>query len=243
LIVGTIALIVRRELAGYVRTPSGYLIAAATLLVNGLLFNTRALSGTAKLSSQVLQDFLRDASGTTTVAAVLLAMRLFAEERQSGTIVLLFTSPVRESQMVIAKFLSALFVLSVLILMSLYLPALIFVNGKVSYGHIAGGYFGLILVGAATLSLGVLGSALARNQLIAGIFAAVFIFLLFLCWPLAKVVDPPFGPLIAYFSLYEKHFFPFMRGLVQLSDIVYYLSIVYFALLVSIRTLQSQRWQ
>ncbi|MBN1655297.1 MAG: ABC transporter permease subunit [Deltaproteobacteria bacterium] len=236
-------LVIQRELAGYIRTPSGYLIAAATLLVNGLLFNTRALSGSAKLSSEVLQDFLRDASGTTTVAAVLLAMRLFAEERQSGTIVLLFTAPVRESQMVIGKFISALVVLSLLILMSLYLPALIFVNGKVSFGHIAGGYFGLILVGAATLALGTLGSSLSRSQLVAGILAAVFIFLLFLCWPLARVVDPPLGSLIAYFSLYEKHFFPFMRGLVQLSDIVYYLSIIYFALLVSIRTLQSQRWQ
>ena len=103
-----IAVIARRELAGYLRTPSGYLIAAATLLVQGLLFNTRALGTSAKLSSQVLQDFLRDSSGTITVAAVLLAMRLFAEERQSGTLVLLYTSPVREVEIVIGKFLSAL---------------------------------------------------------------------------------------------------------------------------------------
>ena len=91
-----ILLIARRELAGYGRTPSGYLIVAATLLVQGLLFNTRAVGTGAKLSSQVLIDFLRDSSGTTTVASVLLAMRLFAEERQSGTLTLLFTSPVRE---------------------------------------------------------------------------------------------------------------------------------------------------
>ncbi len=238
-----IALIARRELAGYLRTPSGYMIAAAALLVNGLLFNTRAVGGGAKLSSDVLQHFLRDASGTTTVAAVLLAMRLFAEERQSGTLVVLFTAPVRESQMVLGKFLSAFVVLGALVLMSLYLPALIFVNGKVSLGHIAGGYLGLLLVGAATLSLGVLASALARNQLVAGILAAVFIFVLFLCWPLARIVDPPLGSIIAYFSLYEKHFYPFKRGLLQLSDIVYYLSVVYLALLASVRAIQSQRWQ
>ena len=238
-----VGIIARRELASYLRTPSGYLIAAATLLVQGLLFNTRALGGGAKLSSQVLIDFLRDSSGTTTVAAVLLAMRLFAEERQSGTLVLLYTSPVREAEIVVGKFLSALCVLSLITLLSLYLPALIFVNGKVSIGHIAGGYFGLLCVGAATLALSVLGSALAKNQLMAGVLAAVFIFVLFLCWGLSRVVDAPLGTIIAHFSLYEQHFFPFMQGLVQLSDIVYYASIVYLALFAATRVVQSQRWQ
>lgn len=238
-----IGIIARRELGGYFRTPSGYLIAAATLVVQGLLFNTRAIGTGARLSSQVLIDFLRDSSGTTTVAAVLLTMRLFAEERQAGTLVLLFTSPVREAEIVLGKFLSAFVVLSLLVLSSVYLPALIFVNGKVSIGHIASGYLGLLLVGAATLSLGVLGSALARTQLMAGVLAAVFIFFLFLTWALSRVVDPPLGTFISYFSLYEKHFFPFMRGLVQLSDIVYYVSLTYLALFASTRVIQSQRWQ
>ena len=238
-----IAIIARRELGGYFRTPSGYLIAAATLLVQGLLFNTRALGSGAKLSAQVLVDFLRDSSGTTTVAAVLLTMRLFAEERQSGTLVLLFTSPVREVEIVLGKFVSAFVVLALLVLASVYLPALIFVNGKVSLGHIASGYFGLLMVGAATLSLGVLGSALARTQIMAGVLAAVFIFVLFLCWALSRVVDPPLGTVIAHFSLYEQHFFPSMRGLLQLSDVVYYASVTYFALLASTRVIQSQRWQ
>jgi ABC-2 type transport system permease protein len=241
--VSNVGIIARRELGAYFRTPSGYLIAAATLLVQGLLFNTRALGGGAKLSSQVLIDFLRDSSGTTTVCAVLLAMRLFAEERQSGTLVLLHTSPVREGEIVLGKFLSAFVVLAAVTLASLYLPALIFVHGKVSLGHIAGGYLGLLCVGAATLSLGVLGSALAKNQLMAGVLAAVFIFVLFLCWALSRVVDPPLGTVIAHLSLYEMHFFPFMRGLVQLSDLVYYASIVYLALFASTRVVQSQRWQ
>jgi ABC-2 type transport system permease protein len=241
--VKNIGIIARRELAGYFRTPSFYLIAAATLVVQGLLFNTRALGTGARLSSQVLIDFLRDSSGTTTVAAVLLTMRLFAEERQSGTIVLLFTSPVREFEIVMGKFVSALVVLSLLVVSSVYLPALIFVNGKVSIGHIASGYLGLLLVGAATLALGVLASALARTQLMAGVLAAVFIFLLFLTWALSRVVDPPIGTLIAHFSLYEKHYFPFMRGLLQLSDVVYYMSLTYLALFASTRVIQNQRWQ
>jgi ABC-2 type transport system permease protein len=238
-----IGIIARRELAGYFRTPSGYLIAAATLIVQGLLFNTLAIGAGARLSAQVLTEFLRLSSGTTTVAAVLLTMRLFAEERQAGTIVLLFTSPVREVEIVIAKFVSAFVVLALLILSSVYLPAMIFVNGKVSVGHIASGYLGLLMVGSATLALGVLGSALARTQLMAGVLATVFIFILFLAWAMSRVVDPPLGDVIAYFSLYEKHFFPSMRGLLQLSDVVYYVSLTYLALLASTRVIQSQRWQ
>jgi ABC-2 type transport system permease protein len=157
--------------------------------------------------------------------------------------VLLYTSPVREVEIVIGKFLSALVVLSVLTLLSLYLPALIFVNGKVSLGHIAGGYVGLLCVGAAVLALSVLASAMARTQIMAGVLASVFIFVLFLCWSLSRVVDPPLGTIIAQFSLYEMHFFPFMRGLVQVSDLVYYASIVYVSLLAATRVVQSQRWQ
>jgi ABC-2 type transport system permease protein len=238
-----IGIIARRELGGYFRTPSGYLIGAATLVVQGLLFNTRAIGTGARLSSQVLVDFLRDSSGTTTVAAVLLTMRLFAEERQSGTLVLLFTSPVREFEIVMGKFISAFVVLALLVLASVYLPALIFVNGKVSVGHIASGYLGLLLVGSATAAIGVLGSALARTQLMAGVLATLLIFVLFLAWAMSHVVDPPLGTIISYFSLYEKHFFPFMRGLVQLSDVVYYLSLTYLALFASTRVIQSQRWQ
>ncbi len=238
-----IAIIARRELGSYFRTSSAYFIAAATLLVQGLLFNTRALGSGEKLSSRVLGDFFLDSSGTTTVAAVLLSMRLFAEERQSGTLTLLFTSPVREVEIVIGKFVSAFVVLSLLVLASVYLPALIFVNGKVSLGHIAAGYAGLLLLGAATLSLGLLGSALARSQLLAGVLASVFILVLFLAWALSRVVEPPLSGVIAYLSLYERHFFPFMRGLEQLSDVVYYASVTYLALLASTRALQSQRWQ
>jgi ABC-2 type transport system permease protein len=238
-----VGIIARRELGGYFRTPSFYLIASATLLVQGLMFNTRAMGSGAKLSAQVLVDFLRDSSGTTTVAAVLLTMRLFAEERQSGTLVLLFTSPVREVEIVLGKFISAFVVLSLLVLASVYLPALIFVNGKVSLGHIASGYLGLLMVGAATLSLGVLGSTLARTQIMAGVLATVFIFILFLTWALSRVVDPPLGTIISHFSLYEQHFFPSMRGLLQLSDVIYYVSVTYLALLAATRVVQSQRWQ
>lgn len=235
--------IVRRELAGFARTSAAYWVTAAVLLVQGLLFNTRAVGVRPKLSSEVLATFLVDSSGTTTVAALLLAIRLFTDERQAGTLALLFTSPIKEWQLVVGKFLSALCVLGAVVLMSLYLPALIFVHGKVSLGHIAGGYLGLLLVGATTLSLGLLASALCRGAMMAGVIGAFFVFLLFVPWTLSRLVQPPISDVISYLSIYEAHFFPFVRGLIQLSDIVFYVSVTVVALVAATRVLQSERFQ
>ncbi len=236
-------LIARRELAAYVRTPSGYVIMAAVLLVDGLLFNAFAVGSTAKLSSKVLQDFFYFAAGTTMIASVLVSMKLLAEERAAGTMALLFTSPLREWEIIVGKFLSALLFLSVLTLLTAYMPALIFINGKVSLGHIAAGYFGLLLLGASTLSLGLLGSALARNQLVAGVLGAAFVVALLACWMLARIVDDPIKPVLRYLALFDQHFRPFQRGMLRLSDVVFFVSVVWFSLLAATRVLQNQRWQ
>ncbi|MFW5875250.1 MAG: ABC transporter permease [Myxococcota bacterium] len=236
-------LIVRREMGAYLRTPSGWIIAASILLIDGLLFNTRAVGSTPQYSSEVLEQFLIDAGGTTMLAAVLFSMRLLAEERAQGTETLLFTSPIREGEIVLGKFLASLLFLTVLTLLTLYLPALIFVNGKVSFGHIGAGYLGMFLLGAATLSIGVFASSLVRNPFLAVILAAVFVTTLELCWWIAQITDPPLQPIIGYMSPYMKHFHPFRRGLVQLSDVVFHLSIVYFGLLAATRVLKSQRWR
>jgi ABC-2 type transport system permease protein len=238
-----IALIAGRELAGYLRSPSGFVIAAAVLLIDGLMFNSYAVGSGAKLSAKVLQDFFYVASGTTMIASVLLSMRLVAEERQSGTISLLFTSPVRESEIIIGKYLSALIFLTGITVLTIYLPGLIFVHGKVSLGHIGAGYLGLVLLGGATLSLGVLGSTLARSQMVAGVLSATFIVALLLCWLLAKIADPPVKSVLSYLALFDQHFRPLQRGLLRVSDVLFFLSVVYFSLLASIRVLQSQRWQ
>ena len=96
-----------------------------------------------QLSAQVLSQFFYGASGTTMIAGIVLAMRLLAEERQTGTITLLNTSPIKDSEIVVGKFVSAFAVLAVMTPFTLYMPLLIFVNGKVSVGHIIVGYGGL----------------------------------------------------------------------------------------------------
>ncbi|MEQ8890378.1 MAG: ABC transporter permease, partial [Sandaracinaceae bacterium] len=170
-----VGLIIRRELGSYLRTPSGYFIAAGVLLLNGLLFNAFAIGEEPQLSSDVLRIFFYWAGIVTMLGGVVFSMRLLAEERWTGTDVLLFTSPIREGEVVLGKYLSALIFLTVLTLMSLYLPALIFVNGKVSWGHIGAGYLGMILLGASTLAVGTFASALTKNPFLAVLLSGLFV--------------------------------------------------------------------
>jgi len=98
-----VSLITQRELQSYLRTMSGYIIIAVMLFIDGLLFNAFAVPGTAKKSSEVLADFFTLTSGITMVGAVFLSMRLIAEERQTGTIALLYSSPIHDVEIVLAS--------------------------------------------------------------------------------------------------------------------------------------------
>ena len=114
-----VLLIARRELAAYLRTMSGYVIIASLLFADGLLFNVFAMAGTAKRSSEVLANFFYLTSGCTMICAWLLSMRLLAEERQTGTFTLLNTSPVRDSEIVLGKFVSAFAVILLMTALSI----------------------------------------------------------------------------------------------------------------------------
>jgi ABC-2 type transport system permease protein len=236
-------LIARRELSAYLRSMTGYVIAALVLVVNGLLFQAFVLGGGDKLSAEVLSNFFYISSGTTMIASVFISMRLLAEERQTGTLVLLTSSPVHDWEIVLGKFLSAFVFLSLITLATVYMPALIFVNGKVSFGHMAAGYLGLLLLGAASLAIGTFGSALARTQVLAAIFSGVIVVGLLVCWLLAKVTERPFSEVFQNLALWQRHFPPFQVGQVHLRDVFYFLSLTYLALFGATRVMEARRWR
>jgi ABC-2 type transport system permease protein len=236
-------LIARRELAAYLRTPAGWIIASVVLLIDGLLFNVDALGGRPKLSSDVLERFFYFSSGTTMIACILLSMRLIAEERNAGTIVLLYTSPVREAEVVLGKYLSALVFFAGMTAITIYMPLLILVNGKVSAGHILSGYLGLLLLGGATLAIGTFGSSLARTPVVAAILSAAMVVAMLLFWLVGQVADPPFDEVFAALSLHNRRFLSFQKGIVELSHVVYYVSVAYVFLLATTKVLESRRWR
>ncbi|MCX0145904.1 ABC transporter permease subunit, partial [Escherichia coli] len=122
-------LIARRELSAYLRTLSGYVIIAVILALNGLFFNAYALGGASKRSAEGLSQFFYYSSGFTVVASVFISMRLLAEERQTGTLSLLYSSPLRDRDIVLGKFLAGLAFLALYLLCTVYMPLLVMVNG------------------------------------------------------------------------------------------------------------------
>ena len=236
-------LIFRREMGAYLRSPLGYIVAAVVLLIDGLLFNAFALgSDSARKSSEVLKQFFYFSSGTTMVASLFLSMRLLAEERQTGTLTLLFGSPIRDFQIVLGKYLSAMVFLSGMTLLTMYMPMLISVHGKVTTGHIMAGYLGLLLLGSASLGIGIFASALTKSQMVAILGGAAILVGLLLCWLLGGIADRPLNELFTWMSLHNKHFQPFMSGLINISDVAFYATATYFFLFLATRVLESRRW-
>jgi ABC-2 type transport system permease protein len=236
-------LVAGRELRAFFTTWMGYIICAAALFITGLLFNAFAVSSNPKFSADVLSDFFYFASGISMVAGVFLAMRLVAEEKQNGTIVLFYTSPITERQLIYGKFLSALIFSAVILALSLYMPALIFINGKVSLGHLASGYLVLFFLGSAAISVTLFASTIAPNQLIAGVTGALFTVTLLVLWMVSEIVEPPFKDLFAYLAIHNKHFSPFSQGIVHTKDVIYYISLTVFFLECSVRALEARRWR
>ncbi|MAY79181.1 MAG: hypothetical protein CL930_00165 [Deltaproteobacteria bacterium] len=237
----TITLLVRRELAAYFNTSWGWVILSLVLLIDGVLFNAFALGTRERFSANVLSDFFYFSSGTTMIAGVLLTMRLIAEERQTGTLTILQTAPIREVDVVLGKFLGALCFLMLITACTAYMPALIFVNGKVSIAQIGAGYLGLMSLGAATIAIGTFGSALARNQLLAAVIGTGLLVFMLLGWMVGQMTEPPLSGIFSYMAVFDRHFQPFMKGRINTEGLVFFSSVCFGFLLLAIRTLQLRR--
>lgn len=248
-----VLLLTGRELSSYVRTPSGYLIAAIMLALQGIIFNIVSMSAEVDSSTQAVTAFFMAAGWTAIVTAVLFSMRLLAEERSTGTQTLLFTSPVREGEIVLGKYLASLVYITVVILLSFYLPSLIVMNGKVSWGHLAAGYGGVLLCAANWLAFGMFASSLVRHPffavLLTGFAAAVIEFGFgyggrMVAVRVSDADITAWTDILVYFSSYWGHLHTsFREGLVKLSDVAFYVTAIYFWLLAATHVLKGQRWR
>jgi ABC-2 type transport system permease protein len=239
----TALLIARREFNSYFRSWLGPVLVAGALLADGLLFNWLNGLDQKQLSGEVLTKFFYNTSGPTMFAAILLTIRLLAEERQTGTLTLLNTSPIKDRDIVIGKFLAAYGVLVLATLLSAYMPIWVYVHGKVAFGHIVVGYIGLLLLGAAITSIGVFGSALASSQVVAAIVSALIAIVFVLLWMVAKVSEPPLNQFLSALAVHHENFRPFMQGILQPSGVIFYVVFTYAFLFASVKVLEARRWQ
>lgn len=236
-------LLAQREMGSLLRQPVGYVVAAVALLIEGIYFYAFGLNSGSRLSAQVLALFFEGVCGTTMILSVLLAMRLLAGEREAGTMVLLNTAPIREVEVVAGKFLAGLGFLVILAALTIYMPALIFVNGKVSVGHILVGYLGITLLAAASLAVSLFASALANSQIVAVLYAGAMLGVLFLIFFVAPLADPPINTFLSGLAIFHVRQRAFMTGVLRPENVLFNLAIAYLFLLATTKTLEARRWR
>lgn len=229
--------IFKRELKAYFNSPIAYIVITVFLLISGW-FSSASLF-------LVNQATLRGAFGIIPLILVFfvpaITMRLISEERKSGTIELLVTMPVKDLDIILGKFLAALALLAVAILLTLTYATAVSVLGDLDPGPVIGGYLGLLLMGAAYLSIGVFASSLTENQIVAFIIGFLVVFALFMIDQILMFVPASLVSFFEYLSI-DYHFANISRGVIDTRDLVYYLSVTFFALLLATRSLESRKW-
>jgi len=230
----TIAL---REFKSYLASPMAYVVTGIFLMLTGFFFQ----SSPSTYSETSINGFLVWGSILLLLLASVLTMRLLAEEKKMGTLELLLTAPVRDSEVIVGKFLGSLGILTVMLVLTFYYPLLLWIFGDPDWGPIATGYLGLFLLGGTSLAVGLFASSLTSNQIVAAVVAGGILCALWFLSMAADLLPEALGEVASYLSL-QYHFPDFMRGVVDTRGIIYYLSITVLFLFLAIRSLASSRW-
>jgi ABC-2 type transport system permease protein len=233
-----VANIARRELEAYFLSPIAYVAIAIFLFLMGYLFE-RILYLSREAT---LQYVFYNMTTVLMLVSPLLSMRLFAEENRAGTLELLLTSPVRDWEVVLGKYLAALGVLALALGLTGVYALVLAVVGQPEWGPILTGYLGMFLFGASLLALGLLTSSWTRNQVIAAFSAVVLILFLWVIDALASSAGGPLAGSLRYLAL-SQHFEDFLRGVVDTRHVAYYLSLTFLCLFLTVRSLESRRWR
>jgi ABC-2 type transport system permease protein len=231
--------IARREIQSYFNSPVAYIVLGVFLFVTGYLyFSTLFISGFASL-----RNFFGVTPAMLIVFAPALTMRLVAEERKSGTIEHLLTLPVTDTEVVLGKFLAAMGTLCVGYLLTIpYGLSVAFLTPKglsLDLGPVIGGYFGLVLLSASFLSLGLFASSLTRNQIVAFIIAFLACFFFYLIDRLAIFLPASLAPVFEFLSV-DFHFANITRGVIDTRDILFYVSLTSLALMFTVYSLRRR---
>ena len=232
----TIAL---KESKIYFSTPGAYVVGAMFLVLTGIFF---VFDVTAPFAEASIRGIINWASFFIVFLAPLLTMRLLAEEEKLGTLELLLTAPVRDWEVVLGKYLAGYLILLATLALTLYYVILLYVFGEPDTGPVLSGYLGLLLHGAAALAIGLLGSSLSGNQVVAAVVGIAMLLILTFVDRVAVIVGGTAGDVLNGFSL-NAHVADFNRGVIDTANVVYFLSLAAVFLFLTIRSLETRRWR
>ena len=213
-------------------SPIAYATVAVYLLLMGYTFTAILF---LNRTGELVRVFFQAAVLFLLIVPVV-TMRLFAEERRAGTLELLLTSPVRESAIVVAKFIAGLTLPALMLALTASYPIVLAIYGDPDWGPIYGGFLGLLLLAAALTAIGLCISALTSNQIVAAVVAMGVGILLWMIDTLGHLLPDPYDAIVTRLSL-VAHFTPFATGALFLSDVGFFATIVLVGLFLSVRAL------
>lgn len=247
----------RKEMSNFFVSPIAYTVIAIFLLISGFFFwaNVSVMSLISlqaagnpmfaeriNLSDVVIRPLVQNMAIIMLFVMPLLTMRLFSEEKKSGTIELLLTYPIEDSAFVVGKYLSAVCLLAIMLAATISFPLFLFALSEPDPGVILGGYLGLLLLGASFIALGTFISSLTENQIVSAAisFGAAILFWV-LNWS-ATLAGDTTGTVLRQFSILE-HMESFNKGILSAQDLSFFVLFTAFFLFMSKRSLESHRWR
>lgn len=248
--------IYRRELKSYFASPIAYLLMVVFSLIFGYFFYVAtAIFVSRGMESQmmgrsmpmdvnewVIRPLLMNVSVIALFMIPMISMRLFAEEKRSGTIELLMTSPIRDAEILLGKWFAALTMFATVLAISAINLSFLFAYGKPDWRPILIGYLGLLLQGGALLSLGTLISTMTKNQIVAGGATFTVCLMLWILDWVSSYETAVWAKVLSYLSV-VTHYEPFSKGVLDSRDIIFYLSVIFLGLFLTARSMESSRWR
>lgn len=251
-----VLLICNKEFKSYFTSPIAYLLMAFFGLIFGyglytatyqtvqMSLRSQMMGGAQpiNLNNEIIGPLLGFSSTIALFLIPMITMRLIAEEKKTGTIELLLTSPVKDYQIILGKWLGAMALFLCILAMSAINVAMLFAWGKPDWQPVLVGYLGLILQGGCLLAIGLFISTMTRNQIIAGgVTFFVCLLLWLLSWSTAFETTAT-SQVLNYLSI-VTHFDNFSKGLLDSKDVIFYFSMIFFGLFLTSRSMESLRWR
>src|SRR6266478_562317 len=248
-----------KELAGYFLQPVAYVVMTVFLLLGGFFFfallryfevtlsaysamQNPAVLQRLNLNERVIEPLLHNLSIVLVILVPAITMRSFAEEKRTGTYEFLLTAPIRTGEIVAGKFIAAAVFILIMVALIWIFPIILMVFGDPEVGVMGAGYVALALLGVCFVAIGLFTSSLTQNQIIAAISCLGVLLLLYvISWPL-QTGGGILGDLLRYLSL-PQHFGQMVGGVIDTSDIVYFCTMIFVALFLTQRSVESARWR
>ena len=243
-----------KELRSYFSSPIAYIIIGFFLLPFGVFFylyltafvrqsmQQAQFGGAMNINQNVIRYVLQNASVIILFIMPMITMRTYSEEKRSGTIELLLTSPVTDVEIILGKFFGALGLYIAMLSVTLPYMGILFYYGNPEWRPLVAAYLGLLLMGGAFVSLGLLISSTTNNQIVAGIVTFVVFLLLWIVGWFAESAGPTIGPITSWLSITE-HFDDFSKGIIDTKHVLYYLSLITFGLFLTAKSVDTERWR